>query len=297
MYKLSLVILASVLFLGCAREGQKAMMQATIRPEANAEMKLDDSLVKKAAMENPSFDRKIIRKAELTIEVPSTIAAQQKVTSIAETNGGFVVTSEAIQRENDNQNKRLVDVKLVLRIPSANFNEALTQIQNLATNLPVNNVNSQDVSEEFIDLEARVRTQRALELQFLEIMKRANKVEEALEVQRQVAEVRTEIEKIEGRKRFLENQSSLSTITVNIQTPLPIVVTASGFRHTVRESASQSLDLAEGIVLFFVRFVIVMTPIFVMIVLPLGLIALYFRRRALRIRLAQKLEAAESIAE
>lgn len=161
----------------------------------------------------------------------------------------------------------------------------------------MNNVNSQDVSEEFIDLDARLRTQRALELQFLEIMKRANKVEEALEVQRQVAEVRTEIEKLEGRKRFLENQSSLSTITVNIQTPLPIVVTVSGFRYTLRQSAADSLDLAQGVVLFFVRFVIVLAPIFVIFVLPLGLIALYFRRRALRIRLAGKLKEAESMAE
>jgi hypothetical protein len=109
--------------------------------------------------------------------------------------------------------------------------------------------------------------------------------------------VRNEIEKLEGRKRFLENQSSLSTITVNIQTPLPIVVTSSGFSHTLRESAADSLDLAQGIVLFFVRFVIVMMPIFVIIVLPLGLVALYFRRRALRMRLASKLKEAESMAE
>lgn len=296
MNKLSILLLSSVFSLGCAAQGDYAR-QASNQPEVPAAAKTDARPSIGASMETPTLERKIIRKAELTIEVQSTKEAQQHVTSIAENNGGFVVTSEAIQRESENQNKRLVDVKLVLRVPSVKFNEALTQIQNLATNLPVNNVNSQDFSEEFIDLEARVRTQRALELQFLEIMKRANKVEEALEVQRQVAEVRTEIEKLEGRKRFLENQSSLSTITVNIQTPLPIVVTASGFRHTVRESASQSLDLAEGIVLFFVRFVIVMTPIFVMVVLPLGLIALYFRRRALRIRLAQKLAAAETIAE
>lgn len=295
MNKLSILILSSVFLLGCAAQGDYS---SRVAMEGSTAAKSDAKPTDASAYsETPALERKIIRKAELTIEVQSTKEAQQHVTSIAENNGGFVVTSEAVQRESENQNKRLVDVKLVLRVPSAKFNEALTQIQNLATNLPVNNVNSQDVSEEFIDLEARVRTQRALELQFLEIMKRANKVEEALEVQRQVAEVRTEIEKLEGRKRFLENQSSLSTITVNIQTPLPIVVTASGFRHTVRESASQSLDLAEGIVLFFVRFVIVMTPIFVMIVLPLGLVALYFRRRALRIRLAQQLAAAESIAE
>jgi heme/copper-type cytochrome/quinol oxidase subunit 2 len=71
----------------------------------------------------------------------------------------------------------------------------------------------------------------------------------------------------------------------------PIVVSASGFRHTVREAISESVDVASAIVLFFVRFVIVMTPVFVFVILPLGFVALYFRRRAQRIRLAHELEA------
>ena len=238
-----------------------------------------------------AMDRKIIRDADLTIEVNSTSEAQQTVTTIAESLGGFVVASEAKPRENVEPAKRTVDVKLVLRVPSTQFNSALAQIKNLGTNQPQPNVTGQDVTEEFIDLEARMKTQKALELQFVEIMKQAYKVADALEVQRQIADVRTEIEKLEGRKRFLENRSSLSTITVNIQTPMPIVVSASGFRHTVREAVSESLDLASSLVLFFVRFVIVMTPIFLFVVLPVAIVAMYFRRRAYRIRLANQLEA------
>ena len=236
------------------------------------------------------FDRKIIRDADLTIEVNSTTEAQQKVTSIAESNGGFVVTSEAKQKENSDPAKRTLDIKLIIRVPSTQFNSALQQIEGLATNMPQRNVSGQDVTEEFIDLEARIKTQKALELQFLEIMKKANKVEDALEVQRQIADVRTEIEKLEGRKNFLANRSSLSTITVNIQTPTPIVVSATGFGRTVRDAVSDSLDLASGIVLFLVRFVIVTIPVFVFVILPLGLIALYFKRRAHRVRLAHALE-------
>lgn len=239
-----------------------------------------------------AIDRKIIRDADLTIEVNSTTEAQQRVTSIAETLGGFVVTSEAKQRDNADPAKRIVDVKLVVRVPSPQFNLALEQIERLATNLPQRNVTGKDVTEEFIDLEARIKTQKALELQFLEIMKQANKVGDALEVQRQIADVRTEIEKLEGRKRFLENRSSLSTITVNIQTPMPIVVSTAGFGHTLREAVSDSVDLASGMVLFFVRFMIIMLPVFAFVILPLGLIGRYFRRRAQRIRLASQLEGA-----
>ena len=238
-----------------------------------------------------AFERKIIRNAEITMEVLSTTDTQHRVASIAETNGGFVVTSEAKQRENVDPAQRTLDIKLVVRVPSPQFGVAFDEIKKLASNTPQENVSGQDVTEEFIDLEARIKTQKALELQFLEIMKQANKVADALEVHRQVAEVRTEIERLEGRKRFLENQSSLSTIAVNMSTPRPIVVSASGFGHTVREAISDSLDLATGIVLFFVRFVIVIAPVVIFIFLPLGLVGLYFYRRAQRIRLAAELEA------
>jgi len=163
-------------------------------------------------------DRKIIRNAEITIEVPSTTDAQHQVTSIAETHGGFIVTSEAKQRESSDPAQRTLDIKLVVRVPSNQFGRAFDEIKKLAGNTPSENVTSQDVTEDFIDLEARIKTQKALEVQFLEIMRQANKISDALEVQRQIAEVRTDIEKLEGRKRFLENRSSLSTINVNIQT-------------------------------------------------------------------------------
>ena len=199
------------------------------------------------------------------------------------------VTSEAKQRENIDPSKRTLDIKLVVRIPSNKFGGALDEIKQLAGNLSEANVTGQDVTEDFIDLEARIKTQKALELQFLEIMKQAKKVGDALEVQRQTAEVRTEIEKLEGRKRFLENRSSLSTLTVNIHAPKVITVNPTGFAHTVRDAVSDSLELAFGMLIFFLRTVIVLLPVGVFIGLPAGLILRYLTRRAKRIRLAQAL--------
>ena len=300
MKSLSIVLLVLVVVLGgCSRfeSNQQARLttsaQKPIADAIEAHKTENHSLnqTEKAVSIEAALDRKITRDANLTIEVGSTTDAQQRVTSIAETLGGFVVTSEAKQRQDTEPAKRTLDIKLVIRVPASQFNSALEQIEKLAANLPERNVTGQDVTEEFIDLDARIKTQKALELQFLDIMKQARKVEDALEVQRQIADVRTEIEKLEGRRRFLESKSTLSTITVNIHTPTPIVVSTSGFSYTIREALSDSIDVATGIVLFFIRFAIVMTPVFVLVILPVGLIALYFRRRAKRIRLARALEA------
>lgn len=242
-----------------------------------------------AASAAEAADRKIIRNASLTMEVKSTSDMQHKVTSIAESHGGFVVTSEARQREDADPEKRTLDIKLVVRVPSERFGSALDQIRGLANTLREENVTGQDVTEEFIDLEARIRTQRALELQFLEIMKQARKVEDALEVQRQIADVRTDIEKLEGRKRFLENRASLSTIVVTLEGPRQIVVNTTTFGRSLREAVAEGIDLGSAILLFLVRFVIIMVPVSVFVLLPLGLLFRYFVRRAKRIQLAEAL--------
>lgn len=233
-----------------------------------------------------AMDRKIIRNADLTLEVTAPTDVQRRISSIAELLGGFVVTSESKQRESGDPAKQDLEITLVVRIPELQFGSALEQIRSAGNRVIQEKITGQDVTEEFIDLEARIKTQKALELQFLEIMKQANKVADALEVQRQIAEVRTEIERLEGRKRFLENRASLSTISVILRSPTTIVST-SGFGRNIREAVVDSVSVAGAIILFLIRFLIVMIPIFVLIILPGGLLARYFVRRARRLQLAR----------
>lgn len=297
---LSVFLLCS---LSCSSAEQTASSPVTAQKAAAPLEAAESVKVEKASLSDDeraieisaAADRKIIRNAELTMEVASTTETQHRVVSIAEAHGGFVVTSEAKQKENAEPAKRTLDIKLVVRVPSQQFGAVLDKIRGLASNLNQENVTGQDVTEEFIDLEARIKTQRALEAQFLQIMKQASKVDDALEVQRQIADVRTDIERLEGRKRFLENRASLSTITVNLQSAKPMVVVSStGFGRGVHNAVSDSVELGSEIVLLLVRFVIMMIPISVLLLLPIGLILRYFIRRAKRMRLAEALSTAAS---
>ena len=234
-----------------------------------------------------ALERKIIRNANLTVEVTSPADNQRKITSIAELHQGFVVTSEATQRITEDKGKPEVTINLVVRVPAAQFNQVMEEIRAAATRVIQEKITGQDVTEEFIDLEARIKNQKALEGQFLEIMKRAGKVEDALEVQRQLADVRTEIEKLEGRRRFLENQASLSTINITLQSPTQIV-NAAGFWYSIRSAFSDGVDVAAAIVLFLIRFVIVLVPLLIFIVLPIGLVTRFVIKRVRRTRLARK---------
>lgn len=221
-----------------------------------------------------AFDRKIIRNAQLDIELDNPADAQRQLTTIAETLGGFVVTSESRINSASNASAPGNVVTVTVRVPAAQFNTAIEKLRGLGGRILQEKISGQDVTEEYIDLEARARTQRALEAQMLDILKRAGKISDALEVQNQIAAVRTEIERLEGRQRFLSNQAALSTINITLHTPAPIVIatTAHGFWHQVKQAVGDGIDLASNITLGVIQFVITLIPILLLIVLPLWLV-------------------------
>jgi hypothetical protein len=226
--------------------------------------------------------RKIIRNAEITLEVENPRDVQSKVGAIAEGLGGFVVTSEIAQYSGSPR------VSITMRVPAERFAEAMEALRAAGSQVLGEKMTGQDVTEEYIDLQARIRTKQALEVQFLEIMKQAKSVSDALQVQEQISEVRGEIERLEGRRRFLENQSSLSTIKVTLSSPTPVVTTTGPtFGTHIRRAFGDAVDTASAIVIGFIRFLGVMTPVVVLIGIP-GFLLLRFLWRRMRRRMAAR---------
>ena len=236
-------------------------------------------------------ERKIIRNAELTLETASPSDALQKITAIAEGKGGFVVESQ--QSSSSAQATASDRVTMSLRIPAAKFNETIEEVRKVSSRVVVENIKGQDVTEEFIDIEARLKTKKALEDQYLEIMKQSKTVEDALKVQTDLATVRGEIEQLEGKKHFLENQTSLSTIKLTLQTPTAFSANSSGFIYQVGQSLSTGFGVALSFILGFITFIIAIIPFFVLVVLPLYLLFRYFWKKWKKQRLAAKLAREE----
>lgn len=222
-----------------------------------------------------AITRKIIRNAEFTIEVDDPSPLQQQLGAVAESKGGFVVTSETRQVTSSR-----ASVTITLRVPAEQFNAVVEAIRGSGGKIQRERITGQDVTEEYIDLEARIRTKQALENQFIEIMKQAKTVSDALNVQRELAEVRSEIERLQGRLRFLENQASLSTITVTLQTPTPTVAaTGDGFVDTIQRAVADAINTTKAIIIGFIRFVGVALPVLVLIGVPIWLILRFMFRR------------------
>ncbi|MDT7809906.1 MAG: hypothetical protein QOJ70_3719 [Acidobacteriota bacterium] len=246
---------------------------------------------KQAAMQNVSLqqagdaqgtpavpvERKIIRNATLSLEVEEPSKAMQRIASVAESRGGFVVNTESRQQSGSGSDRSYEIITLEMRVPAAQFDAALGDIRGVGR-VTSEKLSGKDVTEEYIDLEARLRTQKALESQLLEIMKGAHDVADALTVQRELANVRTEIERVEGRRRFLENQASLSTFNVTLQPPAPLVST-TGFFHSIAAAFGQGLDIAAAVMLFLIRALLALLPVAIFLGLPAFFILRFLVRR------------------
>jgi hypothetical protein len=238
-----------------------------------------------------AIERKIIRNADLVLEANAPEEAQNKITAIAESKGGFVI--ESSQSSSDAQATTRDTITMTIRVPTAKFNETLDEISKTSSRVIVETVKGQDVTEEFIDIEARVKTKKALEEQFLGIMKQSKSVEDALNVQRELADVRGEIEQIEGRKRFLENQSSLSTVKIKLQSPTAFSPNSSGFFYQFKQAVSTGFSGASSFILAFVTALIAFMPFLLFIVLPLYLVIRYFLKKNRKQKLAHEIAREE----
>ena len=132
----------------------------------------------------------------------------ETLTKIQNSNG--YITSEN-SRGSKNTN-------LVIKVPVSDFHQLLELIEKEADQayLVTKSVNSQDVTEEYIDVESRIKSKKAIETRYLEILTKARNVTEILKVEKELGKIRTEIEQSEGRLQYLRNRSNYSTNSLSI---------------------------------------------------------------------------------
>ena len=160
----------------------------------------------------------VIRTGHASVQVDSLETAIAVVRRLAQQLGGYVAGT-TFQSGDQNVRAATLEVKL----PAARFDEAVSGLSPLGKVESVN-VSAQDVGEEFVDVTARVTNARRLELRLIDLLaNRTGKLQEVLQVERELARVREEIERYEGRLRYLRTRSAVSTLTINVHEPFPVL--------------------------------------------------------------------------
>jgi hypothetical protein len=155
-------------------------------------------------------DRKIIRTGDVRFKTSDLNQTRQAIVQAVQTLKGYV------SEESQSGYNTTAEMRLTVRIPSQGFDSLMNVLNTYAIYFDTKNIHSQDVTEEFIDVVARIKTKKELETQYTTLLKKAQNIKEIMEVERELNNVRTEIESAEGRLRYLSNQTSFSTLNITI---------------------------------------------------------------------------------
>ena len=157
---------------------------------------------------SPEIPQKIIKQASLRFEtdnLENTFAQIQKATA-----------SSKARIINDSEGKDYGTIyrNLTVKVPSQNFDRFISEVSKGVSYFEIKTISAEDVTEQFIDLTSRLNTKRKLEERYLQILQKATKVSEILEIEKQISTIREEIEAKEGQLKYLESRVSESTITI-----------------------------------------------------------------------------------
>jgi hypothetical protein len=167
----------------------------------------------------PNFDRMIIRTVTMTLAVGNVQEAFRQVEAVVGEQKGYLAGSQ-IRQDGD----RMV-ATMTLRIPAdpATYQATLERLRGLAERVVDEQAQAQDVTEEYVDIDARLRTLKASEENLLALLARAQRVEDNLQIQRELTNVRSQIEQIQGRKQSLERRADMATINLTIREAVTFV--------------------------------------------------------------------------
>jgi hypothetical protein len=269
--------LAALVAASCSMKRDAAKSAAPPAQVSTETATAHEVTVDGAAKRAPGPTRKIVHTGTLRLTIESYENARQEIEAIVTEAGGFVASSR-IQHDGGRVNA----ADLTLRIPSARFPELVRRISQLG-HVVDEATNAEDVTEAFVDLEARLKNARQMEGRLLEIVARGpDKVADLLEVERELGRVRGEIEGYEGRLRVMTDQVDLGTLTLGLYTDARYVPPTVGARatSTLEKSWQAMVGVGEVVLLVFLALLPWLPPI--ALVVWLGRLAMKWRKRARR---------------
>ncbi|HEX8939706.1 MAG TPA: DUF4349 domain-containing protein [Candidatus Limnocylindrales bacterium] len=212
-------------------------------------------------------DALIVKTGNLTLQVDDLDKALAGANDAIRRLGGYVSGSS---RSNDGEQAR---AEVTYRIPAARWDDALTALHGLARKVIGEQTNAVEVTGQVLDLGARIDNLQATEKALQAIMARATKIQDVLDVQQQLTDVRGQIEQLQTQKQHLEDQAAMSSLTVDFGLPVVAVTAATRSWDPGAEldrAVAQLVEVGQALATGLIWFAIVWLPVLLLV----GLVAL-----------------------
>jgi hypothetical protein len=249
---------------------------------------ISDTDLSRTALElGQAQERLIIRSGQLNIVTRDTEETLEEISRMADGMGGWVVSSNVYQRG------RAKAGTITIRIPAEQFDTATSQIKDAALEVTSESTHSQDVTEEYVDLEARLANLEATADRVRNFLDEARNVEEALAVNQELSRLEGELESLKGRMVFLNQSAAFSSLTIDL-TPdeLSQPIEIAGWRPGgVAKSAIEALISAfQGVANVAIWGFLFCLPLGLLVGIPLFFIGRFVYRRRRRLQTADEEE-------
>ena len=215
-----------------------------------------------ANVEAAARERLVIKNADLSIVVKDPEVSMEVISKMAEGLGGFVVSSNLYQAYAPS-GVMVPEASIVIRVPAEKLTEALETIKGDAVEVQNENISGQDVTSQYVDLESQLKNLEAAEKQLTEIMEKAEKTEDVLNVYNQLVAIRGQIESIKGQMKYYKEAAALSSISVRLvaeETVKPLEIAGWKPEGTVRDAIQNLIYFWQDFVDFLISFVLNFIP-------------------------------------
>ena len=214
-YFVILLTISSLLFTSCKSNAEAGYTSDSFGVESMSKTATEHIAQDSESQNNENssatipMERKLVKDADLSWETNNMSKTHQLLLEKVKKYNAYI--SNDAQSKDDYQ----ISNSMVIKLPADKFDAFINELQSNVKNFDSKNIRVLDVTEEYIDVEARIKTKKELEQRYLEILTRANNVEEIMSVESKLNNVRAEIESVEGRMKLLNQQITLSTINIS----------------------------------------------------------------------------------
>jgi len=239
-------------------------------------------------------ERLVVKRAEMRVSVADPAEAMRTVVQWAENMQGYVVNSNQWNSTSDGQT--YINASVMVRVPAERLDEMMQKVRDLAadpkTGVLSETVTGEDVTAEYVDSQARLRNLKAAEAQLVELLDQAPDLEYTLDIFRELTEIRSQIEVLEGRIKYLEESAALSALSVEFVAEAslqPLQIGPWKPAGVAKEAIQTLVKVAQDVGTALIKFVIIWVPF----LLPIGLIVYFVRKGAKKRKAAREAQAAQ----
>lgn len=219
-------------------------------------------------------ERKVIENADLAIVVADPKARIAEIAQLARDLGGFVVSSRIYERMMPS-GASVPEGSITIRVPAGSLDEALTRIKADVVEVQSENRSGQDVTNEYVDLQSRLKARQAAEAQLLEMMKQSQNADDTLAIFNQLIQIQSEIEVLKGQIKYYDESIATSAITVQLiaeESIQPIQIGGWKPQGQARDALQALVRFLQGFVNFIIWLVILIIPAGAVIITMLALL-------------------------